>query len=107
MVELSVDHFLSCLDDGATYSFINESQFHVGASRCELDETQGPDEFARKAKIAYREILDGSLCLSAVKRLGRNSHLSHQVAFNPAIADFSSGRVHMKNSDLESERLPP
>ena len=107
VVELSLNHFLRRFHDCLTDRFLQQPQPHVHLSCSHFNQAQSTDELTRHSQIANRKILDRPLCQSAVQRIRGNANLTHRVALEAAILDFSSGRLHRKNSGLESERLLP
>src|SRR5207249_3499043 len=107
LIEFSIGSFSSRVHDRVADAFIQEPKIHIGASGGELNQTDSADKFSGEAKIADGKILNSTLSLSSIKRIGRNRDFSHRIALDPLISVFSNDKVHKKKPDPETEYLPP
>ncbi|MCY1306059.1 hypothetical protein D9M70_558930 [compost metagenome] len=65
VVELAVDHFLRCLDDGIGYGGIQTAERLVGAGGCLLDDAERPDDRGRLLFPTDLEIAERALGLGS------------------------------------------
>src|SRR2546427_744340 len=106
LVQLSVNHFLRCLDNRIAYFLFEKTQVHIGACGGKFDESQRSDELTGKPEIADWKILGGALSLRTVKGVSRDLHLAHRVPLSAGIPWFSTGRGHMKSPFRGTVYLP-
>ena len=77
VVMLAVHHFLCRRSDGRGHLRRDTTEFFVDFGGGALDQREGSDEAAGKAKAADGKIADGTLCLRAPEGLVRHLHLAH------------------------------
>ena len=104
-VEFSIGCFFGRAHDCIPDALVQEPEIHICARGRELNQAHGSDKFAGESEVAYRKILNSTLSLRSIKRVGRNGHFSHRIALDPLISLSSSDRPHRKNPDHESEHL--
>src|SRR5579885_1611009 len=95
IVQLPINHFLGCLNNGRGNFGINGPQRAICFRRRLLDLSQSADKLARETEIANREIKHSPLRARAIVCVYGYSHLAHRVAFD---ASFFGGLLHASSS---------
>ena len=90
LMMLTVDDFVSRVDDGARQLRVQQAQLHVDLGRRPLDQRHAPDESRQGLHARDREVLQRALRLRRIERPLWHPYLADRVRLN---AKFSHTRL--------------
>ncbi len=79
VVGFAVDHAQGRLDNGVGLLVVEQSEVAVGLGSGLLDQAERLDKATRKALATDGKVVNGTLGLRAVKRLGRDFYIAEGV----------------------------